>query len=62
MKIYKGELLAIAEGEGRNAVYLASLRSNVTTWDYLKVDVEKTKALVKNKGVTVYANQRIYVR
>jgi len=28
-----GDVLAIAEGEGRNAVYLAEQGMNVTTWD-----------------------------
>lgn len=37
LKIEKGDILAIAEGEGRNAVYLAQLENNVTTWDYSKV-------------------------
>jgi SAM-dependent methyltransferase len=54
-KIEKGDILTIAEGEGRNAVYLAELRNNVTTWDYSKVGIEKTKALAKSKGVTVNA-------
>ena len=30
----KGHVLAIAEGEGRNAVYLATLDHDVTAWDY----------------------------
>jgi SAM-dependent methyltransferase len=58
LKIEKGDMLAIAEGEGRNAVYLAQLENNVTTWDYSKVAVEKTKALAECKDVKVHAQQR----
>ncbi|MCT8139556.1 class I SAM-dependent methyltransferase [Anaerobacillus sp. CMMVII] len=55
LKIDKGDILTIAEGEGRNAVYLAELENNVTSWDYSKVGVEKTKALAIQKGVNVRA-------
>ncbi|MHA6259249.1 class I SAM-dependent methyltransferase [Sporosarcina sp. CAU 1771] len=49
----KGKILCIAEGEGRNAVYLASLGHDVTTWDYSKIGLEKTKRLADEKGVTL---------
>lgn len=49
----KGEGLAIAEGEGRNAVFLAEQGMNVTTWDYAESGLDKTKKLAKAKGVTV---------
>lgn len=50
----KGEnVLTIAEGEGRNAVYLAEQGFRVTAWDYSEVGLEKTRALAKQRGVTV---------
>ncbi|OZI11816.1 SAM-dependent methyltransferase [Bacillaceae bacterium SAS-127] len=49
----QGNVLAIAEGEGRNAVYLAALGHNVTTWDYSTAGLEKTKQLAAEKGVHV---------
>lgn len=54
-KLAKGDLLSIAEGEGRNAVFLAGLGNDVTSWDYSRVGVEKTIQLASNKGVTVKA-------
>lgn len=50
-----GDALAIAEGEGRNAVYLAEQGMNVTTWDYAKSGIEKTKRLAEERGVHVQA-------
>ena len=47
------ETLAIAEGEGRNAVFLASLGHNVTTWDYAPSGIRKTQLLAEEKGVSV---------
>lgn len=49
----KGDALAIAEGEGRNAVFLAEQGMKVTTWDYAPSGLEKTKKLAKERGVTV---------
>jgi len=49
----KGKTLALAEGEGRNAVYLATLEHDVTTWDFSKEGLKKTKQLAAEKGVTV---------
>ncbi|OZM56925.1 SAM-dependent methyltransferase [Lottiidibacillus patelloidae] len=48
-----GNALAIAEGEGRNAVFLAEQGMNVTTWDYAQSGLEKTKKLAAKKGVTI---------
>ncbi|MED4463427.1 SAM-dependent methyltransferase [Metabacillus fastidiosus] len=48
-----GEALAIAEGEGRNAVLLAEQGMNVTAWDYAKSGLNKTEKLAKQRGVTV---------
>lgn len=48
-----GDVLAIAEGEGRNAVYLAERGLNVTAWDYAPSGLEKTRKLAIEKGVQV---------
>lgn len=48
-----GDALAIAEGEGRNAVYLAESGMNVTTWDFAPSGLEKTKKLADEKRVKV---------
>lgn len=48
-----GEVLAIAEGEGRNAVYLASKGLDVTAWDYAASGLEKTKRLAQSKNIHV---------
>lgn len=49
----KGKVLCIAEGEGRNAVYLASLGFDVTAWDYAQAGLDKTERLANEKGVVV---------
>ncbi len=49
----KGKILCIAEGEGRNAVYLAEQGFDVTAWDYAQAGLYKTKKLAKEKGVEV---------
>jgi 2-polyprenyl-3-methyl-5-hydroxy-6-metoxy-1,4-benzoquinol methylase len=49
----KGNALAIAEGEGRNAVFLAKQGMRVTAWDYSKVGLEKTNKLASENGVEV---------
>ena len=51
-----GNVLAIAEGEGRNAVYLASLGHEVETWDYSAEGLKKTKQLAADQGVYVKTN------
>ncbi len=48
-----GAALAIAEGEGRNAVYLAEQGMDVTTWDYAESGLAKTNRLAKERGVSV---------
>lgn len=48
-----GDALAIAEGEGRNAVFLAEQGMNVTAWDYAESGLNKTKQLARGRGVTV---------
>ncbi|MEK4405312.1 class I SAM-dependent methyltransferase [Sporosarcina sp. FSL K6-6792] len=49
----KGKVLCIAEGEGRNSVYLATLGFDVTAWDYAPAGLEKTKQLADEKSVVV---------
>lgn len=48
-----GDSLAIAEGEGRNAVYLAKQGMNVTAWDYAESGLAKTNKLAVERGVVV---------
>lgn len=52
-----GNALAIAEGEGRNAVYLAEQGMSVTTWDYAVSGLTKTNQLAKERNVSVSAKQ-----
>src|SRR5699024_3026087 len=42
-----------AEGEGRNAVYLATLGHTITTYDQSTVGLEKTKQLASRHNVHV---------
>ena len=48
-------VLCLAEGEGRNAVYLAQCGHSVTAVDLSPVGVAKTLALAASRGVTVDA-------
>lgn len=48
-----GKALAIAEGEGRNAVFLAEQGIDVTTWDYAESGLTKTRELAKERNVAV---------
>lgn len=43
----------LAEGEGRNAVYLGKLGNNITTYDFSKEGIEKTKRLAGSEGVAI---------
>ncbi|QDI91394.1 class I SAM-dependent methyltransferase [Salicibibacter halophilus] len=45
--------LAIAEGEGRNAVYLAELGANVTAWDFSIEGLRKAERLALERDVHV---------
>ncbi len=49
----KGRTLCIAEGEGRNAVYLAEHGHRVTAVDASAVGLEKARKLARNRGVTI---------
>lgn len=52
-KIQPGELLLPAEGEGRNAVYAASLGWSVTAVDYSREGMRKALQLAKKNGVGI---------
>ncbi len=45
--------LAIADGEGRNGVFLAEQGLDVLSVDFSEVGQEKTRALAKQRGVTL---------
>lgn len=51
--IPKGKVLSLAEGEGRNAVFLAELGYEVTAVDSSMVGIEKGRQLAKSNGVKV---------
>ncbi|TCI24297.1 class I SAM-dependent methyltransferase [Exiguobacterium sp. SH5S4] len=46
-------VLAIAEGEGRNAVWLAEQGLHVEMWDYSQVGLDKATRLAERRGVTL---------
>jgi len=48
-----GEILSLAEGEGRNAVFLARLGFRVTGVDSSAVGLDKARALAEQHGVHV---------
>nr|WP_215145982.1 class I SAM-dependent methyltransferase [Exiguobacterium qingdaonense] len=50
-------VLAIAEGEGRNAVWLAKLGFEVEMWDASKVGLEKAKRLAASRNVSLQMKQ-----
>ena len=45
--------LCVADGEGRNSVWLASLGLDVTAFDFSPVGVDKARALAREAGVAV---------
>ncbi|MGG0657188.1 class I SAM-dependent methyltransferase [Rummeliibacillus pycnus] len=47
------KVAAFAEGEGRNAVFLATLGHEVTAFDYAESGLRKTKRLAKKNNVEV---------
>lgn len=49
----KKRVLCLAEGEGRNAVFLAEQGFDVTALDISQVAVEKGQRLAKQRGVEV---------
>lgn len=48
-----GDALCLAEGEGRNAVHLASLGHRVTAQDLSPVGLQKAEKLAKSRGVAI---------
>lgn len=48
-----GRVLCLAEGEGRNAVFLAEQGYQVTAMDLSKVGLLKAEQLAKDRGVTI---------
>jgi len=48
-----GRVLCLAEGEGRNAVFLAEQGYEVTAMDLSKVGLRKAQQLADDKGVTI---------
>lgn len=48
-----GSALAVADGEGRNSVWLARQGFDVTAFDYSTVAIEKARALARQAGVSV---------
>ena len=54
-RIPKGKVLCLAEGEGRNAVYLAGLGYDVTAVDTSSVGLAKAEALARVRGVSIEA-------
>jgi SAM-dependent methyltransferase len=52
-RIPNGRILSLAEGEGRNAVYLASLGYQVTGVDGSEVGLRKAAKLALERGVTI---------
>lgn len=53
-KIPKGKVLCVAEGEGRNAVFLAEHGYEVYAVDASAVGLEKARKLAKERGVTIH--------
>ncbi|NLO80960.1 MAG: class I SAM-dependent methyltransferase [Xanthomonadaceae bacterium] len=51
--LLQGPVLSLAEGEGRNAVYLASLGLDVLGVDASAVGLAKAQQLAAEKGVTI---------
>ena len=51
--IPKGKVLSLAEGEGRNAVFLAKQGYSVTAIDASQVGLDKAKKLAEENGVSI---------
>jgi SAM-dependent methyltransferase len=51
--IPKGKILSLAEGEGRNAVFLAKQGYAVTAVDTSQVGLDKAKKLAQENGVSI---------
>ncbi|RSD25545.1 class I SAM-dependent methyltransferase [Mesobacillus subterraneus] len=55
-------IVAFAEGEGRNAVYLAKKGHQVTAYDYALNGLKKTEALAERFGVHVNTKQKDLIK
>ena len=53
--IPRGKVLCLADGEGRNSVFLAQMGYEVSSVDISTVGVEKTRRLAAERGVAVNA-------
>ncbi len=60
--VRESSVLCIAEGEGRNAVFLAERGHRVTTWDYAEAAITKQQELAAEKGVTLDATLQVDLR
>ncbi|MDA8621947.1 methyltransferase domain-containing protein [Psychrosphaera sp.] len=63
--IPKGKVLLLAEGEGRNAVFLAKLGYSVTAVDISSVGLKKAEKLAKENNViieTICADLEVFDR
>ncbi|MBW2522705.1 MAG: class I SAM-dependent methyltransferase, partial [Deltaproteobacteria bacterium] len=56
-RIPDGPVLCLAEGEGRNAVFLAGRGHEVLAVDYSKVGLDKAQRLAAQRGVSVSVEQ-----
>lgn len=52
-KIPKGNILCVADGEGRNGTFLAEKGNAVTSIDFSPMAIKKTQKLAAEKNVTV---------
>lgn len=52
-RIPRGRILSLAEGEGRNAAYLASLGYEVTAVDGSAIGLRKAAGLAQERGVVI---------
>ena len=52
-----GRVLCLAEGQGRNAAYLAGLGYNVTALDFSEVGLQRAQELAARSGVTIHTLQ-----
>ena len=50
----EGKTLVVADGEGRNSVYLASRGFDVTATDYSEVGLAKARRLAEERNVSVH--------
>lgn len=51
------KVLALADGEGRNTIWLAQQGYQATNWDYSQVGLSKTQQLAQNYGMKVETQQ-----